>query len=201
MPKKPRAALYFRVSTADQSTALQKADLRRYAKARALTVFKEYSDDGVSGTKATRPALDQLMDDARKRRFDMVVVWRFDRFARSTKHLVTALEEFQHLKIDFVSYSENIDTSSPMGKAMFTIVSAIAELEHSIIKERVTAGVRQAISKRESWGRRPVEVVNPGLVATIQALTKQGLGCHRIGKQVGLSSRTVWRIRQRQAVA
>ena len=199
MPKKPRVALYFRVSTADQSTALQKADLRRYAKARALTVFKEYSDDGVSGTKAKRPALDQLMDDARKRQFDMVVVWRFDRFARSTKHLVTALEEFQHLKIDFVSYSENIDTSSPMGKAMFTIVSAIAELEHSIIKERVTAGVRQAISKRESWGRRPVEVAKPDLVATIQALTKQGLGCHRIGKQVGLSSRTVWRVRQRAA--
>ena len=201
MLKKQRVALYFRVSTADQSTAMQKVELRRYAKARALTVFREYSDDGVSGTKAKRPALDQLMDDAHKRQFDMVVVWRFDRFARSTKHLVTALEEFQHLKIDFVSYSENIDTSSPMGKAMFTIVSAIAELEHSIIKERVTAGVRQAISKRESWGRRPVEVVNPGLSATIQALTKQGLGCHRIGRQVGLSSRTVWKVRQRLAAA
>ena len=150
---------------------------------------------------AKRPALDRLMDDARKRRFDMVGVWRFDRFARSTKHLVTALEEFQYLSIDFISYSENIDTSSPMGKAMFTIVAAIAELEHSIIKERVTAGVRQAIMKRKSWGRRPVEAVDPTISATVIKLKKQGLGCHRIGHKLGLSSRTVWKVLQRQRAA
>lgn len=150
---------------------------------------------------AKRPALDRLMDDARKRRFDMVGVWRFDRFARSTKHLVTALEEFQHLSIDFISYSENIDTSSPMGKAMFTIVAAIAELEHSIIKERVTAGVRLAITKRLSWGRRPVEEVDPSIYTTVLRIKKQGLGCHRIGQQLGLSSRTLWKGLQRQEAA
>ena len=198
---KKRIALYYRVSTADQSVALQKADLRRYARARGLAVFKEYADEGVSGTKAKRPSLDRLMDDARKRKFDMVVVWRFDRFARSTKHLVTALEEFQHLSIDFVSYSENIDTSSPMGKAMFTIVSAIAELEHAIIKERVIAGVRQAITKRKSWGRRPVEAVDPTISTTVLRLKKQGLGWHRIGQQLGLSSRTVWKVLRRREAA
>src|SRR5262245_3870715 len=170
MDTKKRAALYFRVSTADQSTTMQRADLRRYAKARGLSVFREYADEGVSGTKAKRPALDRLMDEARKRQFDMVVVWRFDRFARSTKHLLNALEEFRHLSIDFVSYSENIDTSSPMGKAMFTILSAIAELEHAIIKERVTAGVRQAITRRRIWGRRPVEQVDPTISTTVLRL-------------------------------
>ena len=201
MKQKKRVALYYRVSTADQSITMQQADLRRYAKARGLTLYKEYSDEGVSGTKAKRPALDRLMDDARKRRFDVVGVWRFDRFARSTKHLVTALEEFQHLSIDFISYSENIDTASPMGKAMFTIVAAIAELEHSIITERVTAGVRQAITKRKSWGRRPVEAVDPTISTTVLRLKRQGLGCHRIGHKLGLSSRTVWKVLQRQKAA
>ena len=202
MKQKKRVALYYRVSTADQSITMQQADLRRYAKARGLTLYKEYSDEGVSGTKAKRPALDRLMDDARKRRFDVVGVWRFDRFARSTKHLVTALEEFQHLSIDFISYSENIDTASPMGKAMFTIVAAIAELEHSIIKERVTAGVRQSIIKRKgAWGRRPVEALDPTISTTVLRLKKQGLGCHRIGHKLGLSSRTVWKVLQRQKAA
>ena len=201
MKQKKRVVLYYRVSTADQTITLQQADLRRYAKARGLTIYKEYRDEGVSGTKAKRPALDRLMDDARKRRFDVVGVWRFDRFARSTKHLVIALEEFQHLSIDFISYSENIDTASPMGKAMFTIVAAIAELEHSIIKERVTAGVRQAITKRKSWGRRPVEAVDPTISTTVLRLKRQGLGCHRIGHKLGLSSRTVWKVLQRQKAA
>jgi len=201
MKQKKRVALYYRVSTADQSITMQQADLRRYAKARGLTLYKEYSDEGVSGTKAKRPALDRLMDDARKRRFDAVGVWRFDRFARSTKHLVMALEEFQYLSIDFISYSENIDTSSPMGKAMFTIVSAIAELEHAIIKERVTVGVRQAITRRRAWGRRPVEQVDPTISTTVLRLKKQGLGCHRIGHKLGLSSRTVWKVLRRQKAA
>ncbi len=112
-----------------------------------MEIFKEYCDNGVSGRKDSRPALDRLISDARKRRFDAVLCWRFDRFARSTKHLITALEEFKHLGIDFVSYQENIDTSSPMGKAMFTIVSAIAELEAEIIRERVMAGLSNAKAK------------------------------------------------------
>ena len=107
----------------------QLSDLRRYCEQRGFDIYKEYCDEGISGTKDRRPALDELMADARKRKFDAVLCWRFDRFARSTKHLITALEEFGHLGIEFISYQENIDTSSPLGKAIFTIVSAIAELD------------------------------------------------------------------------
>lgn len=206
--QKQKVALYYRVSSADQSTGMQKTDLRRYAKARGFVVYKEYCDEGVSGAKVKRPGLDRLMEDARKRLFDVVLVWRFDRFARSVLHLVKALEEFRHLKIDFISYNEQIDTSSPMGAAMFTIGAAFAELEHRIIKERVTAGVRQAIKKRRAkpgapnnacWGPKPVEQADPTLTTTIQKLQREGLGCHRIGKRLGLSSRTVWKVLQRQA--
>jgi len=99
----PRVALYARVSTTDQSTESQLLDLRRYTRERGWTIFKEYCDNGVSGTKDSRPALNELMNSAKKRRFDMVLVWRFDRFARSTRHLINALEEFKNLGIDFVS--------------------------------------------------------------------------------------------------
>ena len=188
---------------------MQKADLRRYAKARGFVVYKEYCDEGVSGAKVKRPGLDKLMEDARKRLFDVVLVWRFDRFARSVLHLVKALEEFRHLKIDFVSYNEQIDTSSPMGAAMFTIGAAFAELERRIIVERVTAGVRQAIKKRRAkpgsigkcWGPVPVEQADPTITATIQKLQREGMGCHRIGKRLGLSSRTVWKVLKRQQAA
>ncbi len=202
MKKKKRVALYYRVSTADQSITIQQADLRRYAKARGLSIHKEYVDEGVSGTKVKRPGLDRMMNDARKRRFDMVVVWRFDRFARSSTHLALSLDEFRHLGIDFVSFNENIDTSSPMGKVMFTVIGAMAEFERAIIRERVTAGVRQAITKRKgAWGRRPVEAVDPTISTTVLRLKKQGLGCHRIGQKLGLSSRTVWKVLQRRDAA
>ena len=128
-----KVAVYVRVSTKDQSVDMQLNDLERYSKERGLNVFKVFQDNGVSGTKETRPALNDLMNDARKRKFDMVLVWRFDRFARSTKHLVTALYEFRNLGIDFISYQENIDTSSPLGEAIFTIISAMSKLERDII--------------------------------------------------------------------
>jgi len=108
----PRVAIYARVSTTDQSTDPQLLDLRRYVSERGWTSFKEYTDNGISGTTDSRPTLNALMNDAKKRRFDVVLVWRFDRFARSTRHLINALEEFKNLRIDFVSYQENIDTSS-----------------------------------------------------------------------------------------
>ena len=153
--KQTNAAIYARVSTVGkcQDVDMQLHELRTYANSRGLSIYKEYVDDGISGRKDKRPALDVLMNDAKKRRFDAVLVWRFDRFARSTKHLVTALEEFRHLGIDFISFQENIDTSSPMGKAMFTIVSAIAELEADIIRERVVAGIANARAKGKRLGR------------------------------------------------
>ncbi len=103
-----RIAIYARVSTTDQSTESQLLDLRRYVSERGWKAFREYVDEGISGTKDSRPALNELMNDAKKRRFDVVLVWRFDRFARSTRHLINALEEFKNLKIDFISYQENI---------------------------------------------------------------------------------------------
>jgi DNA invertase Pin-like site-specific DNA recombinase len=148
-----KIALYTRVSTQDQSVDMQITDLRRYCEQRGFEVYKEYSDVGISGTKDKRPGLDELMSDARKRRFDAVLCWRFDRFARSTRHLIVSLEEFRNLGIDFVSFQENIDTSSPLGKAIFTIVSAISELERNIILERVKAGLRRAKENGRILGR------------------------------------------------
>ena len=120
---------------------------------RGWDIFKEYVDEGISGTKDNRPALNDLMNAAKKRRFDVVLVWRFDRFARSTKHLVNALYEFRNLGIDFISYQENIDTSSPLGEAIFTIISAMAKLERDIIAERVRGGLRRAQANGKRLGR------------------------------------------------
>jgi len=149
----PRVAIYARVSTTDQSTDSQLLDLRRYVSERGWHTFREYTDNGVSGTKDNRPALNQLMDDAKKRKFSVVLVWRFDRFARSTRHLINALDEFRNLGVDFVSYQENIDTSSPLGSAIFTIISAVAQLERDIIAERVKAGLRRAVEAGKQLGR------------------------------------------------
>ncbi len=154
-----RAAIYARVSTKDQSCEMQMRDLRAYCAARGFTIIREYIDIGQSGAKDSRPELNELMADARKRKFDSIFVWRFDRFARSTKHLLLALEEFRSLGIQFVSYQENIDTSSPLGQALFTIVSAVAQLERDLIRERVTAGVRNARACGKELGR-PRRIVN-----------------------------------------
>ncbi len=147
-----RVSIYVRVSTKDQSVEMQLNDLERYSRERGLKIFKIYQDN-ISGTKDTRPGLSQLMNDAKKRKFDTVLVWRFDRFARSTKHLVNALYEFRSLSIDFISYQENIDTSSPLGEAIFVIVSAMAKLERDIIAERVRGGLRKAKASGKRLGR------------------------------------------------
>ncbi len=124
-------AIYARVATKDQNVESQLVALREYAQRRELKVVGEFVDEGISGSVDRRPELDQLMKDAKLRKFDSVIVWRFDRFARSTKHLVTALEEFKVLGIDFISLSESVDTSTPMGKMIFTVLGAVAELERS----------------------------------------------------------------------
>jgi DNA invertase Pin-like site-specific DNA recombinase len=154
-----RVVIYARVSTKDQSCELQLRDLRAYCAARGFSDLREYIDIGESGAKDSRPQLNELMAAARKRQFDAVIVWRFDRFARSTKHLLLALEEFRSLGIQFISYQENIDTSSPLGQALFTIVSAVAQLERDLIRERVSAGIRNAKASGKQLGR-PRRVVN-----------------------------------------
>jgi len=182
-------ALYARVSTTDQSTDSQLLDLRKYVLDRSWQIYREFVDEGISGTKDSRPALDQLMDDARKRRFDVVLVWRFDRFARSTKHLILALEEFRNVGIDFVSYQENIDTSSPLGSAIFTIISAVAQLERDIIAERVKAGLRRARENGKKLGR-PRVAVDADKIAALRA---QGRSWREIAEELGIGKGTAQR--------
>ena len=145
-------ALYMRVSTKGhgQTTDTQALALREYAQRRGFDVIAEYRDEGISGSKDSRPALDQLMKDARARRFDVVIVARFDRFARSVSHLLRALEEFNHLGVSFVSLSESIDTSTPVGKMIFTVLGAVAELERNLIRERVHMGISRARKQGET---------------------------------------------------
>jgi DNA invertase Pin-like site-specific DNA recombinase len=134
---------------------MQTYELREYCDRRGWTVAGEYVDVGISGTKEKRPELDRLLGDAHRRRFDAVVVWKFDRFARSVSHLLRALEMFQSLGIEFVSLSEQLDTSTPTGKMVFTVLGAVAELERSLIVERVRAGMRNARVKGKRIGRPP----------------------------------------------
>ena len=180
-----RVAIYARVSTTDKGKdpEVQLCPLREYAFARGWTIYREYIDQGVSGAKERRPALDQLMAEARRRLFDAVLVWRFDRFARSTRHLINALHEFRHLGIAFVSHQENLDTSSPLGEAMFTIIGAMAQLERDIIRERVKAGVARARARGKQLGR-PRKVFHRDQVEQLRA---EGLSFRQIGKRLGVS--------------
>jgi DNA invertase Pin-like site-specific DNA recombinase len=192
-----RVAIYARVSTTNhgQDVGLQTRELRQFAEARGWTVAGEYIDAGVSGAKDSRPELNRLMADAHKRRFDVVCVWRFDRFARSVSHLLRALENFRALGIDFVSFSEQMDTSTPAGKMVFTVLGAVAELERSLIVERVRAGLRNAKAKGKRLGR-PRVVVD---TAKIAALRSQGLSWAKIGEALGLGEGTVRRSAQASA--
>ena len=182
-----RIGIYARVSTKDQSCELQVRDLRSYCAARGFDLVREYVDVGQSGAKDSRPELNKLMDDARKRQFDAIVVWRFDRFARSTKHLLSALEEFRSLGIQFISYQENIDTSSALGQALFTIVSAVAQLERDLIRERVTAGIRNARANGKKLGR-PKSLVDR---AQVLQLRGQGQSLQQIATNLGIGYGTV----------
>src|SRR6202051_5101494 len=155
-----RAAIYARVSTSNngQDPTMQTRELKEYCERRGWAVAGEYVDVGISGTKEKRAELDRLMADAHRRRFDAVVVWKFDRFARSVSHLLRALETFKAQGIEFVSFSEQVDTSTPTGKMVFTVLGAVAELERSLIAERVRAGLRNAKAKGRRLGRPRVEV-------------------------------------------
>jgi DNA invertase Pin-like site-specific DNA recombinase len=182
-----RTGIYARVSTKDQSCDLQLRDLRAYCSARGFNLIGEYVDVGQSGAKDSRPELDKLMGDARKRLFDAVVVWRFDRFARSTKHLLAALEEFRSLGIQFISYQENMDTSSPLGQALFTIVSAVAQLERDLIRERVSAGIRNARANGKKLGR-PTSTVDRDQILQLKT---EGQSLRQIAASLGIGYGTV----------
>ena len=192
--RKKRAAVYVSISTAEQNSDLQNHELPEYCQRRGWQVAEVY-EDHISGGKDRRPALDRLIADAKRRKFDVVVVWKFDRFARSTSHLLHALEEFSALGIDFVSVTEAIDTSTPTGKMVFTVLGAVAELERSIIRERVIAGQRAAKRRGVKFGR-PIVPVD---AASVSKLRQDGLSWRAIATQTGIAKDTLRRSMQPSA--
>jgi len=182
-----RIALYARVSTLNnQDPEMQLAELREYAARRGWQIVEEFADQGVSGCKESRPALNRLMSDAYRRRFDAVLVWKIDRFGRSLKHLVNTLAELAALGVAFVSLRDNLDLSTPSGRLMFQIIGAMAEFERSLIRERVRAGLRNARNKGKRLGR-PRVIVDASRIA---GLRSQGLSWAQIKNEVGVSKGT-----------
>ena len=184
-----RAALYMRVSTLDQHPETQLLDLRQMASQRGYEIIQEYTDK-ISGTKAKRPGLDQMMADARRGRFDVVLVWASDRIARSVKHFLDVLDESNRLNIEYVSFRENIDTGGPLGRAIIIIVGAVAELERNLIIERVRAGMRRARLEGQHVGRIPLALNN----LAIQQDRQRGQSLRQIAKGHRISTATVRRV-------
>lgn len=185
-----KIAIYARVSTSEQDVQNQLVELRRYCKNRNFEVFKEYSDVGESGSKENRPEFDRLMQDAQKRLFDAVLVWKLDRFSRSLKHLLNALDSLKSLNIDFICYDQNIDTTSPTGKLLFQIIGAFAEFERDLIRDRVKCGLERAKQKGVRLGRPKLEVNT----YRVRQLRGSGMSLREIGKELGVSYGSVRRI-------
>ncbi len=188
-----RAALYLRVSTLDQHPESQLHDLELLAQQRGLEIVQRYTDR-ITGTRARRPGLDQLMKDARRGQFDVVLVWASDRLARSVRHFLEVLDELNHLGIEFVSFRENIDTGGPLGRAIVIIVGAIAELERNLIVERVRAGMRRARLEGRHIGRKPLELDRAAIVQD----RGRGLSLGQVAQLHRISRATVLRVLRQQ---
>jgi DNA invertase Pin-like site-specific DNA recombinase len=187
-----RAALYMRVSTVDQNPETQGLELRAFAQQRGYDIVHEYVDHGISGTKARRPALDKMLNEARRRPFDVLLVWSTDRMARSTKHFLDVLDELNGLGIRFISQREAIDTDGPLGRAIITIISTVAELERSLIVERVRAGMRRAKLEGRRIGRAPLDVDRSALVHDRMS----GMSLTHVARKYGISRASVVRFVQ-----
>jgi len=190
-----RVALYARVSTSNghQDPEIQLAELREYADRRGWKIVGEYTDQGVSGSKESRPELNRLMTDAHQRRFDAVLVWKIDRFGRSLKHLVNALADLGAYGVAFISLRDNLDLSTPSGRLMFQIIGAMAEFERALIQERVKAGLRNARAKGKRLGR-PRRVVDSSRVSNLRA------GCsswRAVSRELGVGLATLYRATER----
>jgi DNA invertase Pin-like site-specific DNA recombinase len=190
-------ALYARVSTlhGQQDPEMQLSELREYATRRGLSIHEEYVDQGVSGSKESRPALNRLMSDAQRCRFDAVLVWKIDRFGRSLKHLVNSLADLSAYGIAFISLRDNLDLSTPSGRLMFQIIGAMAEFERALIQERVRAGLRNAKAKGKRIGR-PRQRVDSSKVLALRA---DGCSWREISNRLGLGLGTVYRAMARCA--
>jgi DNA invertase Pin-like site-specific DNA recombinase len=195
-----KCAIYARVSTSDQRVENQLFDLRLFAEQRGYEVAAEYTDIGVSGSKARRPGLDTLLRDARKRKFAVVIVAAFDRLARSTKHFLTVIDELDSLGVEFVSKRENIATDGAMGRLFITLISSIAELEAELIKERVRAGIRRRKLEGLPVGRQPLDVDHDAIVTD----RLRGMSLTNVAKRHGVSRASVvrWvRVARQQGLA
>jgi DNA invertase Pin-like site-specific DNA recombinase len=184
-----KAAIYARVSTADQHLETQLYDLRKLAANRGFEISREYCDRGISGSKARRPALDSMMADARRGQFSVVLVAAFDRIAQSTKNFLEIVDELNELEIEFISAREAIDTSGPMGRMFITLVGSIAELERSLIVERIKAGMRRARMEGQKLGRAPLNVDHDALVRDLLA----GMSLTNVARKYGVSRASVVR--------
>lgn len=189
-----RAALYLRVSTLDQHPETQLYDLRQMAQQRGYQIAEEYTDR-LSGAKARRPGLDALMRDARRGRFDVVLVWASDRIARSVKHFLDVLDELNRLNIEFISFREQIDTGGPLGRAVVVIIGAIAELERNLIVERVRAGMRRAKLEGRHIGRKPLVLDRDAILRDRQ----RGHSLSQLAKSYLVSRATVNRVLKENA--
>jgi DNA invertase Pin-like site-specific DNA recombinase len=183
-----RVALYCRVSSVDQHPETQLYDLRQMAQQRGFEIVKEYTDR-ICGAKSKRPALDELMRNARHGKLDVVLVWAFDRMARSVRHFLEVLDELNHLNVEFISFRENVDTSGPLGRAMIVIIGAIAELERNLIIERVRAGMRRARLEGRQIGRKPLDIDHAAVLRDRQ----RGMSLAQIAKTHRISRTTVRR--------
>jgi len=190
-----RAALCMRVSTVDQHPETQLHELRQMAAQRGYEIVHEYVDR-ISGAKARRPGLDAMMADGRRGRFDIVLVWVCDRLARSVKHFLDVLDELNRINIDYLSFRENIDTAGPLGRAIVVIIGAVAELERSLIVERVRAGMRPARLEGQRIGRQPLVLDN----AAIQSDRRQGQSIRQIARGHSVSTATIQRVLRKQPV-
>jgi DNA invertase Pin-like site-specific DNA recombinase len=184
-----RVAIYCRVSTVDQHPETQLYDLRQMATQRGFEIVHEYTDR-ICGAKSKRPGLDELLTDARRGRFEVVLVWAFDRMARSVRHFLEVLDELNHCGIEFVSFRENIDTGGPLGRAVIIIVGAIAELERNLIIERVRAGMRRAKLEGRHIGRFPLQLDH----CAIRHDRALGKSLRQIAKAHQISTATVHRV-------
>ena len=185
-----RVALYARCSTLNhgQDPEMQLRELRQYCTRRGWQIVEEYVDAGVSGSKDSRPALNQMMADAHRRKFDAILVWKLDRFCRSLKHLVNALDELESLGIAFVSLTDNLDLSTPSGRLMFQIIGAMCQFERALIQERVRAGLQHAKAKGVRLGR-PRAMVD---TARVDALRASGISWRAISRETGIPRSTLF---------
>ena len=192
-----RCAIYCRVSTTDQSVSMQQRDLQKLADSRGFEVVTEYIDEGQSGSKHSRPALDRMLADAARGKFQVILIWRLDRLGRSLAHLIRLLEDFKSWDVQLVSFSEGLDFTTSTGKLFYQLLGAFSEFERETIRERVKAGMRNARARGVRLGRPAIQID----VAEVHRLRGAGLSFENIAKQMGASVGTVHRSSRRQRVA